>query len=111
MVTYITMAIGALGGVALLAGLTGAMPSPQALRSQSDETWPPEPEIDSPTESPVSITIPQLPREIVDATGRGIIVGKCVLSLASSIPNHSDARRSWARQPPGPFPACSATAR
>jgi hypothetical protein len=66
MVTYIMMAIGALG-VGLLAGLTGAMPSPQALRSQSDETWPPEPEMDTPTESPVGVTLPQLPREILDA--------------------------------------------
>ena len=75
MVTYITMAIGALG-VGLLAGLTGAMPSPQALRSQSDETWPPEPEMDTPSASPVGITLPQLPREILDALAEARRLGE-----------------------------------
>jgi len=77
MVTYIMMAIGALG-VGLLAGLTGAMPSPQALRSQSDETWPPEPEMDTPTESPVGVTLPQLPREILDALADAQRLGRAM---------------------------------
>jgi hypothetical protein len=77
MVTYIMMAIGALG-VGLLAGLTGAMPSPQALRSQSDETWPPEPEMDTPSASPVGITLPQLPREILDALAEARRLGRAM---------------------------------
>jgi hypothetical protein len=77
MVTCIMMAIGALG-VGLLAGLTGAMPSPQALRSQSDETWPPEPEMDTPTESPVGVTLPQLPREILDALAEAQRLGRAM---------------------------------
>jgi hypothetical protein len=80
MVTYVVMAVGALS-VMLLAGLTGAMPSPQARSSQSDDTWPSEPDIDLLTEIPASDGItppPQLPPEILDALAEGRRLGRAM---------------------------------
>jgi hypothetical protein len=78
MVTYVVMALGALG-VMLLAGLTGAMPSPQPRSLESDDTWPSEPDIDLFAKKPVSDGItptPQLPPEILDALAAGRRMGR-----------------------------------
>jgi hypothetical protein len=73
MVTYVVMALGALS-VMLLAGLTGAMPSPQTPSSESDDPWPSEPGSDIPTETPA----PQLPSEILDALAEGRRLGRAM---------------------------------
>jgi hypothetical protein len=77
-VTYFIMALGALG-VTLLAGLTGAMPSPRLRDSGSDETMHSEPDIDLSTKIPASDDItppPQLPPEILDALAEGRRLGR-----------------------------------
>jgi len=68
MATIIVLALGGLC-VALLAGLTGAMPSPQLRSSNTPEASPADLGVDLPSESPMTFGImrPQLPLEILDA--------------------------------------------